>query len=90
MKTCSFRGAQPRSLVEGIFCNQNEPEIKYRMRRCSDMPCASCFPRYQWEKTQPWLIIDFDASSSHRFINGYTTYLNCPVVGRIILRCLFS
>ncbi|CAF3980756.1 unnamed protein product [Rotaria sordida] len=32
----------------------------------------------QIDESQPWPIIDFASSSMHRFLNGYTTYLNCP------------
>ena len=85
MKTCSFRRAQPQSIDEGLFCHENEPERKYRMTKCPGTPCSCCFPCYQWDKSQQWPVIDYTASSSHRFINGYTTYLNCPVVSQMIL-----
>ena len=90
MKTCSFRGAQPRSLVEDLFCQENEPEIKYGMTTCPGTSCSCCFPRYQWDKSQQWSVIDLTTSSFHRFINGYTTYLNCPVVSPILLTEIFS
>ena len=32
------------------------------------------------EKSRPWLVVDFQSSSMHQFLNGYTTYLNCPAV----------
>ncbi|CAF1561793.1 unnamed protein product, partial [Rotaria sordida] len=31
-----------------------------------------------YKKSQPWPIVNFASSSMHRFLNGYTTYLNCP------------
>ena len=90
MKTCSFRRAELRSIDEDLFCHGNEPERKYRMTNCTGTPCSCCFPCYQWDKSQQWPVIDYTASSSHRFLNGYTTYLNCPVVSPMIRRYIFS
>jgi len=39
MKTCSFRGAQPRSDTEGLFCGPDEPEARYRMIPCGHLLC---------------------------------------------------
>ena len=80
MKTCSFRDARPRSVDEGIFCGINEPEARYSMTPCQDKDCNCCYPYDGYEPTKPWTVVDFATSSTHRFLNGYTTYLNCPAV----------
>ncbi len=84
MKTCSFREAQPRSIIEGLFCGKDEPKAQYELTPCNNLFCPCCHPRNQWRQSQPWSIVDFQSSSMHQFVNGYTTYLNCPVV------CYFS
>ena len=80
MKTCSFRGATPRSNTEGLFCGKDEPQARYAVTPCGDLFCPCCHPLNSWKKSQPWLVLDFVSSSSHRFLNGYITYLNCPAV----------
>src|SRR5579871_3773851 len=75
MKTCSFRGAIPRSPTEGLFCNTQEPEARYRMVPCGNLSCSCCHLPSRSN------VVDFHASSAqHQFVNGYTTYLNCPAV----------
>ncbi|CAM4826634.1 unnamed protein product, partial [Rotaria magnacalcarata] len=78
MKTCSFRGAEPRSKIEGLFCGTDEPQASYTMLPCGSLFCTCCHPVNSYKKSQPWPVIDFASSSMHRFINGYKTYLNCP------------
>ena len=80
MKTCSFRGTQPRSDTEGLFCGWKEPEARYKMHPCKKESCPCCHSHNQTNRNQPWQVVDFMGSSTHRFSNGYTTYLNCPVV----------
>lgn len=80
MKTCSYGGAQPRSAAEGIFCGPEEPEARYRMTPCNERECGYCYPYDECKPTKVWPVVDFAGSSSHRFLNGYTTYLNCPGV----------
>jgi len=80
MKTCSFRGANPRSNSEGLFCGAQEPEARYAMVPCRQLSCPCCYPLHQNDKSQPWAVVDFVSSATHKFINGYTTYLNCPAV----------
>lgn len=80
MKTCSFRGAQPRSLTEGLFCRTDKPEPQYQMLPCNNLFCLCCYPINHYRKNQPWTVVDFHTSSMHRFLNGFTTYLNCPTV----------
>ena len=80
MKTCSYGGAQPRSNIEGLFCGVDEPEARYLMYPCRNLFCLCCYPYNQSAKTQSWPVVDFISSSTHRFVNKYTTYLNCPVV----------
>jgi hypothetical protein len=84
MKTCSFRGAQPRSILEGLFCGEDEPEARYAMLACDNLFCPCCHPSNNWKKTQAWPVVDFVSSSIHQFVNGYTTYLNCPAVYIVI------
>ncbi|CAF2116443.1 unnamed protein product [Rotaria magnacalcarata] len=78
MKTCSFRGAEPRSKIEGLFCGTDEPQASYTMLPCGSLFCTCCHTVNSYKKSQPWPVIDFASSSMHRFINGYKTYLNCP------------
>ena len=80
MKTCSYGGAQPRSDIEGLFCGPIEPEARYSMDPCENLFCLCCYPYNQEEKIHQWPVVDFKSSSTHRFVNGYTTYLNCPAV----------
>ncbi|CAF3756457.1 unnamed protein product [Rotaria magnacalcarata] len=79
MKTCSFRGAEPRSKSEGLFCGNDEPQARYTFRPCGDLFCLCCHPIHNYNKIQTWPVIDFASSSMHQFLNRYTTYLNCPV-----------
>ncbi|CAF3228217.1 unnamed protein product [Rotaria sp. Silwood2] len=78
MKTCSFRGAEPLSNIEGLFCGRDEPQTRYALVPCGDLFCSCCLPVHTYMKSQPWPIVNFTSSSMHRFLNGYTTYLNCP------------
>ncbi|CAF1429983.1 unnamed protein product, partial [Rotaria sordida] len=78
MKTCSFRGAQPPSNIEGLFCGRDEPQARYSLDPCDNLFCQCCLPLNTYKKSQPWPIVNFASSSMHRFLNGYTTYLNCP------------
>ena len=86
MKTCSFRGAQPRSHLEGLFCSKDKPQANYSMIPCQKPFCTCCHPVNNEKKTQPWpAVVNFASSSMHQFINGYTTYLNCPAVCIVFL-----
>ncbi len=80
MKTCSFRGAEPQSNMEGLFCGKDEPQARYALLPCGNLFCPCCHPRNSQNRSQPWPVIDFASSSTHQFVNGYTTYLNCPAV----------
>ncbi|CAF5188020.1 unnamed protein product, partial [Rotaria magnacalcarata] len=64
MKTCRFRDAEPCPSIQGLFCNDESPKARYRMVPCGTTNCPCCS--------------SIENSSSHRFVNGYTTYLNCP------------
>ncbi|CAF3547400.1 unnamed protein product [Rotaria socialis] len=70
MKTCSFRGANPRSFDVGLFCKSNLPVIRYALEPCEQMICSLCEP------TKP--IVEFNSYRTHRFVNGYHAILNCP------------
>lgn len=77
MKTCSFRGAQPRSRHENLFC-VNEPSSPYCFSPCNH--CSLCIPRYNLscrERLGP--MIQFGQTNGYTFVNGYKTLLNCPV-----------
>ena len=80
MKTCSFRGATPRSLTEGLFCDNDKPQARYTLAPCGNLTCSCCHPINNDKKSQMWPVVDFTSSSTHHFVNGYTTYLNCPAV----------
>lgn len=73
MKTCQFRDAQPHSTIEGVFCNIDEPQGQYQFNQCHQNHCHLCYSLNNND-------IDLNSSSIHKFINGYQTYLNCPVV----------
>ena len=81
MKTCSIRRAQPRSNTEGLFCVIDEPQATHAFVLCGDVLCSCCLPLHTFQKSQFWPIVKFASKSMHQFINGYTTYLNCPAVG---------
>ncbi|CAF4867995.1 unnamed protein product, partial [Rotaria socialis] len=70
MKTCRFRDAEPCPSIKGLFCNDESPKSRYSMVPCGTTNCPCCH--------------SIENSSSHRFVNGYTTYLNCPAVCIII------
>ena len=83
MKTCSFRGAHPSSIqadIKGLFCGKDQPQATYKLLPCGSRSCLCCYPVNHEKKSQPWLVVDFSSSSTHQFVNGYTTYLNCPAV----------
>ena len=80
MKTCSFRGAEPTSTTAGLFCDKHEPLAGYTMVPCGNLSCLCCHPINSGKKSQSWSVVDFFSSSMHQFVNGYTTYLNCPAV----------
>lgn len=88
MKTCCFRGACPRSAFDSLFCGDDEPEARYKLSPCTQPSCRCCHPLNADRRSQPWPVISFVTSSAHRFLNGYTTYLNCPAVGEE--NCLFE
>ncbi|CAF0955805.1 unnamed protein product [Rotaria sordida] len=78
MKTCSFRGAEPRSKIEGLFCGRDELQARYTLTPCGNLFCLCCHSLNSHKKIQKWSVVDFNSNSTHRFVNGYTTYLNCP------------
>ncbi|CAF1082458.1 unnamed protein product [Rotaria magnacalcarata] len=79
MKTCRFRGAEPCSTMQGLFCNDELPQARYSMAPCRTNDCQYCHSmENQNQNPSRSAAIDFENSSQHRFVNGYTTYLNCP------------
>ena len=83
MKTCSFRGAEPRCLIEGLFCASEQPEAKYGMVACGNLFCPCCHPPLQWMKHQPWPVVQYSSSQIHNFVNKYQAILNCPAVSSV-------
>jgi hypothetical protein len=77
MKTCSFRFARPRTILEGLFCLQ-EPEARYELSACGN--CALCYPQYNREHHRKKTVVDFSRAHAHTFVNGYQTILNCSAV----------
>ncbi|CAF3631241.1 unnamed protein product [Rotaria sp. Silwood1] len=70
MKTCSFRGALPRSLDEGLFCKSHLPAVLYALQPCDQMSCSLC--------ETPSTTVHFNSYRAHRFVNHYYAILNCP------------
>ena len=87
MKTCRFRNAHPRRFgehdkeepEEGILC-EKEPTAQYDMLPCREKHCWLCQRRFgESGEVLPWSV-DFSPQQSHRFVNKYETFLNCPAV----------
>ncbi|CAF1399521.1 unnamed protein product [Adineta steineri] len=74
MKTCSFRGAEPRSADEGLFC-RDEPDARYGLFECGR--CPLCKPLHNTMRYRQQPTIRFYAGYTHRFLNGYKSILNC-------------
>ena len=70
MKACSFRGAQPRSIDEVLFCKSNLPTIRYHLQPCQQIICSLCEIVSSFVQVNPNRI--------HRFLNGYYAILNYP------------
>ena len=83
MKSCAFRGAQPRPSINLSFFggggeDEEQPSPVYSLLPCNRPSCVCC------SSLGP---VKFsDAGHSHRFVNGYEVILNCPAV-RIKLHC---
>ena len=82
MKTCSYRGAQPRSLnqghSEGLFC-VHPPEARTSFLPCTHEPCRCCWERRDLTG-RPQPCVRFSPVHSYQFLNGYQVLLNCPAV----------
>ena len=88
MKTCSYRGAQPRSInacnTEGLFC-VDPPEARYGLLPCTRDHCRYCLkPNHLTGRPEP--VVTYYPSHYHKFLNGYQVILNCPAVS--IAYCL--
>ena len=77
MKTCPFRFARPRSLCEGLFCQQ-EPEARYELGDCGN--CGLCCPQYDMAHREKKFVVQFNQAHKHMFVNGYDAILNCSAV----------
>jgi len=91
MKTCSYRGAQPRSThngdTEGIFC-VDPPEARYGLLPCTRDRCRCCLePRHRTGRQESAVL--FYPSHYHKFLNGYQVILNCPAVSIPMLTYFF-
>ena len=81
MKTCAFRGAHIRSRKNGLFyADDHDIEALYSFKACGYTQCSCCHPLNTGRTNHSWAVIDFNSSSIHHFLNGYTTILNCPAV----------
>ena len=80
MKTCAFRGAEPRSTTEGLFCGDIEPSERYEMSPCSEQSCLCCNPLNIEKRHYRWLVVNFEDTSKHQFCKEFTSYLNAPAV----------
>ncbi|CAF1583837.1 unnamed protein product, partial [Adineta steineri] len=81
MKTCSFRETEPQSIMEGLFCGKVEPHARCTVSPCVNPFCSCCHDSSatgNGAQHQLGPVVDFNTSSMHQFLNGYTTYLNCP------------
>ena len=82
MKTCSYRGANPRLIdidcKEGIFC-VNPPEARYGFMPCNHEHCRCCSDHGHLTR-RPEPAVTFYSSYYHTFLNGYQVILNCPAV----------
>lgn len=80
MKTCCFRGAQPRTAHTSLFCDHDPLEARYSLSPCHSPSCLCCHPLHVDRRSPSWAVINFESSATHRFLIGYTTYLNAPAV----------
>ncbi|CAF1444491.1 unnamed protein product [Adineta steineri] len=60
MKTCSFRGAEPRSAHEGLFC-YDLPDARYGLFECGN--CPLCKPSHNTMRHRQQPIIQFDSKT---------------------------
>ncbi|CAF1488327.1 unnamed protein product [Adineta steineri] len=79
------------SMNKDLF-SKNEPELKFIMKPCGHQKCGVCTLSNHITR-RPQSSIDFEHSGKYRFINGYETILNGPVMcytsGIIyVLRCV--
>lgn len=87
MKTCNYRGAQPRLFgddanrtVEGILC-EAQPMARYGIEPCYERHCFLC----KHERAHRRVAADsggirFISKQIHHFVNKYEAILNCPAV----------
>ncbi|CAF1339092.1 unnamed protein product [Adineta steineri] len=82
MKTCSYRETADSysidNMSKGLFYDKDELQTRYNLIPCDSLFCSCCHPRNTTKRSHSWSVIDFQSSSTHQFVNGYTTYLNWP------------
>ena len=83
MKTCSYRGAEPRSTVEGLFSDDEEPNERHQMSPCGEQSCLCCHPLNHEKRRYRWLVVDFQSSAKDQFYKNYVSYLNAPAVSEM-------
>jgi hypothetical protein len=93
MKTCSYRGAQPRFIdtnyrTEGIFCI-DPPESRYGLLPCTREHCRYCLENRHLTG-RPESTVVYYTSHYYRFLNGYQVILNCPAVSIFYFICYLS
>ena len=71
MKTCSFRGAEPRSMTEGLFCSN---KVSTSLE-CSVLPrTCNCFINSPYPKShRVWSLQNAILYTSQRFLDKSTT-----------------
>ena len=97
MKTCTFRGSHPRTVSkitsqgegegegeEGLFC-LDRFDAGYLMLPCNNSLCTCCYQVLDISR-RPSSSVQFAKENGHRFVNGYSIYLNghavrdCPTI----------
>ena len=78
MKTCSFGGARPRTMNEGLFCLR-EPEARYDVSACNN--CGLCYPRNDSYGRPRRSVVKYSQAHEYLCLNGYRIILNCSAVG---------
>ena len=78
MKTFTGGNVQPCQSNKGLFC-VIEPEVKFVMKQCGHQSCGVCSLSNHITR-RPQSSVDFEYSGTYRFLNGYTTILNAPIM----------
>ncbi|CAF3147160.1 unnamed protein product [Rotaria sp. Silwood2] len=78
MKTFSDRNIQPTAKNKGLFCTI-EPEHRFIMKPCGQQNCSVCsLSNHITRRSKS--SVNFEQNGTYRFLNGYETILNAPVM----------